>query len=143
MRQRFLKVLFSAAIILGLAGVSGVSAGEVKSLRDQAISDADLAPPVYALMKDKKFEKSFRQQPPLIPHEVDKYQINLNANECLKCHDWRNAEKEKAPEAGQSHYKDREGNELDVVTKGRWFCNQCHAPQTDAMPLVENTFNPK
>ncbi|OAD21154.1 periplasmiC nitrate reductase, diheme cytochrome c subunit, partial [Candidatus Thiomargarita nelsonii] len=33
-------------------------------------------------------------------------------------------------------------NELANIAPLRYFCTQCHAPQVDAKPLVENTFQP-
>ncbi|MCB1961304.1 MAG: nitrate reductase cytochrome c-type subunit, partial [Rhodocyclaceae bacterium] len=29
---------------------------------------------------------------------------------------------------------------LSNISPRRYFCNQCHVPQFDAKPLVENTF---
>ncbi|BAN97353.1 hypothetical protein E05_25870 [Plautia stali symbiont] len=29
-----------------------------------------------------------------------------------------------------------------TVSPRRYFCLQCHVPQTDAKPVVENTFKP-
>jgi cytochrome c-type protein NapB len=39
-----------------------------------------------------------------------------------------------------THYQDRDGNFLADVAPRRYFCEQCHVPQVDAKPLVENTF---
>ena len=39
-----------------------------------------------------------------------------------------------------THFRTREGAELDNISPRRYFCTQCHVPQTDAKPLVENTF---
>ena len=35
---------------------------------------------------------------------------------------------------------DRDGNFLAEVSPRRYFCNQCHVPQKDVKPLVENYF---
>jgi cytochrome c-type protein NapB len=37
---------------------------------------------------------------------------------------------------------DSDGNVLSNVAPRRYFCLQCHVPQTDAAPIVENTFTP-
>jgi len=84
--------------------------------------------------------RNYRQQPPLIPHTIEQYQIDLSANECLACHDWTNAGDRGAPTLSMTHYLDRDGNQLDSVAGTRWFCNQCHVPQADAPALVENDF---
>jgi cytochrome c-type protein NapB len=39
-----------------------------------------------------------------------------------------------------THYADREGQVLADVSPRRYFCTQCHVTQTDAQPMVENTF---
>jgi cytochrome c-type protein NapB len=91
---------------------------------------------------ENRFVRNYRQQPPLIPHSTDQYQIDLNANECLACHDWTNAGDRGAPTLSMTHYLDRSGAQLDSVAGTRWFCNQCHVPQADAPALVENTFAP-
>ncbi len=128
------------AATLGL-GAFAASAADLKSLRgDNPIDALDQAPPVFSVQESGKIERSFRQQPPMVPHVTEKYQVDLKVNQCLNCHDWTTAAKEKAPEAPKSHYQDREGNEYEVVNGGRWFCTQCHAPVTDAAPLVGNDF---
>ncbi len=45
-----------------------------------------------------------------------------------------------APKVSETHYLDRNGVALDQVARSRWFCKQCHVPQADARPLVDNTF---
>lgn len=133
-----MKLLMAGVLVAGFAGIA--QAADVKGLSNDKMTDTNAAPPVYSLMETKKWDRSFRQQPPLVPHQIDKYQIDLRANECLKCHDWQFAAKEKAPEVPESHYKDRDGNQYEQVYRGRWFCVTCHAPQTDAKPLVDNSF---
>ena len=90
--------------------------------------------------EEKRFVRNYRQQPPLIPHSIDQYQIDRNANQCLSCHDWTNAGDRGAPTLSMTHYLDRDGNQLDTVAGTRWFCNQCHVPQADAPTLISNTF---
>jgi cytochrome c-type protein NapB len=84
--------------------------------------------------------RAYRQQPPLIPHEIEGYQIDLSANQCLGCHDWPNNASAGAPKVSETHYLNRNGVALDQVARSRWFCNQCHVPQAAARPLVDNTF---
>ncbi|UCE90692.1 MAG: nitrate reductase cytochrome c-type subunit, partial [Pseudomonadota bacterium] len=42
----------------------------------------------------------------------------------------------------QTHFSDRDGNDLANISARRYFCTQCHVPQVDSAPLVENTFQP-
>lgn len=84
--------------------------------------------------------RDFVQQPPLIPHTITGYQITKNFNKCMDCHAWGKTATTGATKVGVTHFRDRNGMELDNVSPRRYFCTQCHVPQTDAKPLVENTF---
>jgi cytochrome c-type protein NapB len=84
--------------------------------------------------------RSYKEQPPMIPHAIDKYEISLRLNGCLKCHSEETYQAEKAPKLGDSHYLDRDGKRLDRLSMRRYFCTQCHAPQLEGAPLVDNAF---
>jgi len=45
-----------------------------------------------------------------------------------------------APMISVTHFQDRDGQVLADVTPRRYFCTECHVQQTDARPLVPNTF---
>ncbi|MBT3629514.1 MAG: nitrate reductase cytochrome c-type subunit; periplasmic nitrate reductase electron transfer subunit [Rhodospirillaceae bacterium] len=135
------------ALALGLsiavltAHASAQESGPVQSLRGVIeLDELNEAPPVAALKAGRRFDKAYRQQPPLIPHKTDKYQINTKVNQCLRCHDWPYNVQEGAPKISETHYADRNGVALDKVTRSRWFCTQCHVNQTDAPVLVGNDF---
>jgi cytochrome c-type protein NapB len=85
-------------------------------------------------------DRDFVQQPPLIPHTIAGYQITKNFNKCMDCHAWQKTKLSLATKVSVSHFRAREGQELDNISPRRYFCTQCHVPQTDARPLVENTF---
>ncbi len=89
---------------------------------------------------DGGFGRAYRQQPPLIPHKVDGYQVTPTDNACMNCHDWPGNNKFKAPKVSETHYVDRQGVRLDKIAGTRYFCQQCHVPQADAKPLVGNSF---
>lgn len=84
--------------------------------------------------------RSYKEQPPMIPHPIEKYEISLRGNGCLKCHSPETYQTEKAPKLGESHFLDRDGKRLEQVSMRRYFCTQCHAVQFDGVPLVENSF---
>jgi nitrate reductase (cytochrome), electron transfer subunit len=87
-----------------------------------------------------KMGRAYRQQPPLIPHRMEKYQINGKINQCLRCHDWPYSNEEGAPKVSETHYFNRNGVALDTVSGTRWFCTQCHVPQVQGRALVRNKF---
>jgi nitrate reductase (cytochrome), electron transfer subunit len=90
--------------------------------------------------KDVKRGRAYTMQPPTIPHKIDNYQVDRYANKCLTCHSRTRAPESQAPMVSITHYQDRDGNFLADVAPRRYFCEQCHVPQVDAKPLVENTF---
>ena len=114
--------------IASLRGVEDLEGKSLKVTKKKVVS------------QEGGFERSYKQQPPMIPHKIDKYKINLKNNGCLKCHSKKNYKKEKAPMLGESHFLTRDGKKLEKVSSRRYFCNQCHAPQVDANPLVKNDF---
>ena len=145
MRKHSLAGVVLVSIPLALGGFAyaqqAASDAPIQSLRGAAIDEQVAVDQVYH-QEEGRFSRSYRQQPPLIPHTIAQYQIDLSANECLSCHDWTNAGDRGAPTLSMTHYQDRDGNQLDQVAGTRWFCNQCHVPQDNAPSLVENTFEP-
>lgn len=138
-KQMFLSAVAAAAIAASAGLVLAQSATGVKTLRGAGVDESVAVEDVFQ-QDEKRFVRNYRQQPPLIPHAIDQYQIDLKANRCLSCHDWTEAGERNAPTLSMTHYLDRDGNQLDRVAGTRWFCNQCHVPQADAPALVENTF---
>ena len=136
------KVIMAIAIALSMVFSLGTQAADVKALRDSAVSAPDKAPEVYKVQDGVKLERAYRQQPPLVPHAIDKYEIDLKVNQCLRCHEWPYSDQEKAPKISDLHYIDRNGVRQDTVNGNRYICTQCHVSQVDAKPLVENNFKP-
>lgn len=90
--------------------------------------------------KDIKRERNYPDQPPTIPHAIRGYQVDKNGNKCLSCHSRAASATSQAPMISITHYMDRDGQALAAVSPRRYFCNQCHVPQKDVKPLVENQF---
>lgn len=99
-------------------------------------------PPVLgnAINDDVRRTRNYAQQPPVIPHRIDGYQIDKNYNKCMDCHSRANAEVSQAVPVSITHYQTRDGDMLGKVSTRRYFCVQCHVSQEAARPLVENTF---
>ncbi|MBL8575257.1 MAG: nitrate reductase cytochrome c-type subunit [Hyphomicrobiaceae bacterium] len=140
--MRKLMIFAAASAIAATLGIGAVVSEELTTLRGPS-PNADVAVSDVAKQEvGNRFERAYRQQPPLIPHQIDRYQIDMRANQCLNCHDWSVAAKQGAPTLSMTHYLGRDGQQLDTVAGTRWFCNQCHVPQADAKELVENKFKP-
>ena len=114
---------------------------KIQSLRGGTPLDQDNAPtPIRQERDHAPGDRDFVQQPPLIPHTTQGYQITKNFNKCMDCHAWQKTKASGATKVSVTHFRTREGQELDNISPRRYFCTQCHVPQTDAKPLVENTF---
>ena len=134
-----ISALAATMLVAGL--VLAQASGPVSSLRGVDVEDTVDVGEVYQLLEGRQV-RNYRQQPPVIPHSMTQYQIDLRTNQCLSCHDWTNAGERGAPTLSMSHYLDRDGTQLDTVAGTRWFCTQCHVPQANAPELVGNTFEP-
>ncbi len=109
--------------------------------KDTPIADqADLQPMYRINNEDIKKKRNYPMQPPLIPHDVRGYQIDLYANKCLYCHARSQSQTSQAPMISVTHYMDRDGNFLADVSPRRYFCLQCHVSQSEAEPIAGNTF---
>jgi len=119
-------------------------AENVESLRGaNPMDEPAKAPQVMKWQNDREpITRDYMQQPPLIPHKTKGYRINIKSNKCLTCHSWSNYKEAGATKISQTHFSDRENNVLANIAPRRYFCTQCHVPQVNAKPLVENTFNP-
>jgi cytochrome c-type protein NapB len=113
----------------------------LQALRGGAHVQQDIAPSGARQERDRApHERDFVQQPPLIPHTITGYNITRNFNKCMDCHAWSKTRESGATKVSLTHFRDREGQELDNVSPRRYFCTQCHVAQTDARPLVGNDF---
>jgi cytochrome c-type protein NapB len=112
-----------------------------QSPRPVPFAETAPAPPLAAdVADDLRKVRNYPEQPPVIPHAIRDYQIDLNSNRCMTCHTRQYTEASQAPMISITHYIDREGQVLATVSPRRYFCTQCHVPQTNAKPMVENRF---
>ena len=143
MKQMIRSVLCACALVLGasMALAPVVTAQQVHSIRGADVSAPELEPGAFRNMPDSPpLPRDYIQQPPLVPHKVDGYEITTNFNKCMDCHSWSRYRAAGATKVSLTHFRDRESNELSNISPRRYFCLQCHVAQTDARPLVENTF---
>ncbi|MEA3302251.1 MAG: nitrate reductase cytochrome c-type subunit [Pseudomonadota bacterium] len=134
------------ALSCGLLAVAlqttAVLADPVYSLRGNVDVDelSEMIPNRRSMAVDGGIDVTFEDQPPMIPHGIDKTRITLNENSCLSCHGKAYSKTENAVEPPKSHYRTREGDKLRKISTGRYFCTQCHVPQAYTESLVENDF---
>jgi len=134
------KHIATLTLTLAALATSGAALG-VESLRGEEITDPSLPPQKHKVeVVQGGIERSYKEQPPMIPHGIEKYSIDLRQNGCLKCHSAATAEKENTKPTPESHFLDRDGTKLDKLSSRRYFCTQCHTVQVEGTPLVENVF---
>ncbi len=133
------KLVTFSLLLLTLA--AGALAQNIATTRDAAL-DRQPDPPRMAAVenKDIKRKRAYPMQPPTIPHKIDNYQVDINANKCMSCHSRKLSEDSQAPMVSVTHYMDRDGNFLADISARRYFCNQCHVVQHEVKPTLENQF---
>lgn len=135
-----LTTLVVLTVLFGLA-MAQTPAPSFKSDRgDNPIPQLSVPPEINRWQDSAPLPRQFVQQPPLIPHAIEGYVINQKFNKCLTCHSWANYKETGATKISLTHFSDREGQDLANVAARRYFCVQCHVPQTDAAPIVDNDF---
>ncbi len=140
-----MKKITTIVVLLATVGFGAQTTAEtVSSLRGVSDIDQDsTAPMAKTYNKDKEpIERDYVQQPPLIPHKIKNYRINLKSNKCMSCHSWSKYREAGATKISQTHFESRDKHVLANVSARRYFCTQCHVPQVGAKPLVENDFQP-
>lgn len=132
---------FAAVLLTVLAAGPLIAADTTATLRKGDIQGQAEPPPMPRVEnQDLKRARNYPEQPPTIPHEIRDYQVDLNVNKCLTCHSRTAVEQSQAPMVSVTHFMDRDGQVRGAVSPRRYFCLQCHVPQTDAKPLIGNSF---
>ncbi|WP_102783963.1 nitrate reductase cytochrome c-type subunit [Thalassospira sp. GB04J01] len=133
------KWLLSLAIV-GIAGMA-YAAEPITTLRSTAPDQESAAPRITNFEDNSvKRPRNYPEQPPTIPHDIEGYQIDRNANKCLSCHARSRTGESGAPMVSITHFMDRDNQFLAAVSPRRYFCTQCHVPQKEVKPLVDNDF---
>lgn len=153
-RFAYLGAVLAAMLLAGCAqpGAKGSSAMSEEELGlrstplyneavllNQPLEYSDAAPGSGA-----KIERSFENAPPMIPHSVDGLlPIKADNNTCIGCHLPEMASAVGAVSIPASHMHDLR-NDKDLhgqLSNARFNCSQCHAPQVDRDPAVQNRFS--
>lgn len=135
MRQ---PLVFALALALSATAL----AQHVDRMRGTTPIMEEAAPPplVNPDNSDVRRARSYAMQPPVVPHKIEGYQLDKNANRCMLCHGRTRTEQSQAPMISVTHFQDRDGNHLAELSPRRYFCLQCHVPQVPMNPLVTNRF---
>jgi nitrate reductase (cytochrome), electron transfer subunit len=139
LRWRIVAGCAAAAAVLGVSGALAQMGAELRG--NVPYLDTPAADPLPRwIVDDVRKMRAYPDQPPVIPHSIEGYQLSVNTNRCLSCHKREFTEGSGAPMISVTHYITREGQMLADVSPRRYFCTACHVPQATTQPPVRNTF---
>lgn len=141
-RRARLAVALALVALAGTAALAQMSTEIVPPLTGAAQPMENLpADPIPRwIVDDVRKMRAYPEQPPIIPHSIEGYQLSVNANRCMSCHKREFTEGSGAPMISVTHYMNRDGQTLADVSPRRYFCTACHVPQADTPALIDNTF---
>jgi cytochrome c-type protein NapB len=138
---RNLKIALLVAAIAAGAGTLAAQTLESGLRGPTPLNDEGSAAPMAPTRNTSEREvRNYPEQPPVIPHSIDGYQIDLQSNKCLSCHARARTGESQAPMVSITHFMDRDGQFLASVSPRRFFCTECHVPQSVTDPPVSNDF---
>ncbi len=143
MARSLLGAVLSASIVLLTGAIYAQNAPKIVPRvtgNASPMNEVPIPPIARPITDDRRVMRNYPEQPPVIPHSIDNYQLTLRTNRCLDCHRRQYTEASGAPMISVTHFMDRDGQVIADVTPRRYFCTACHVQQTDAAPLVQNTF---
>lgn len=130
-----------AAVLMGLAS-SVALAQSFSALR--GATPLNQEPPAPTMTPERnsalREPRNYPEQPPVIPHSIEGYEVSIRGNKCLSCHARTRTRESQAPMISITHFADRDGQFLASVSPRRYFCTECHVPQHERQPPVENDF---
>ena len=134
--------LLALAVLSATASTSLVAQTVSSGLRGSTpLNEEGPAAPMTPLRNTTEKEvRNYPEQPPVIPHTTEGYQIDINGNKCLSCHARARTGESRAPMVSITHFMDAEGQFLASVSPRRFFCTGCHVPQHEVRAPVANDF---
>ena len=147
-----LGAVCAAALFIGCnnPSVGGKNSDDVNTLRGSEVADenvtlADINWTSPMPGESTRYDRSFENAPPLIPHDIsDLIPITKDNNMCVSCHMPEVAKDVGATPIPKSHlysirFNKDKGGEL---SQDRYNCTTCHVPQANVKPRVKNNFKP-
>jgi cytochrome c-type protein NapB len=133
--------LLTAALLVAIASTFAM-AQTFSALRGSTPLDQEGQPPMMTpeMNTSEREARNYPEQPPLIPHTTEGYEVSIRANKCLSCHARSRIRESQAPMISITHFSDRDGQFLASISPRRYFCTQCHVPQHNVRAPVENDF---
>jgi cytochrome c-type protein NapB len=137
---RDLRLLVAALLVASASTLA--MAQTFSALRGATPLDQEGPAPILTPEQNTSLREpcSYPEQPPLIPHTIEGYEVSIHGNKCLSCHARSRTRESQAPMISITHFTDRDGQYLASISPRRYFCTQCHVPQHNVRAPVENDF---
>ena len=120
------------------------SANDVMDEEEVKLADINWTKP--AAGEAQRYERSFENAPPMIPHDLEGLiPITADNNMCVTCHMPEVAKDVGATAIPKSHlYSIRNKKDLDgKLSDDRFNCTTCHVPQANVEAKFKNNFKPE
>ncbi|WP_314988766.1 nitrate reductase cytochrome c-type subunit [uncultured Campylobacter sp.] len=120
------------------------AANDVTDEDDIKLADINWTKP--AAGESKRYDRSFENAPPLIPHDLEGLiPITADNNMCVSCHMPEVAKDVGATPIPKSHlYSIRNKKDLEgKLSDDRFNCTTCHVPQANVEAKFKNNFKPE
>ncbi|WP_297936846.1 nitrate reductase cytochrome c-type subunit [uncultured Campylobacter sp.] len=120
------------------------SANDVMDEEEVKLADINWTKP--AAGEAQRYERSFENAPPMIPHDLEGLiPITADNNMCVTCHMPEVAKDVGATPIPKSHlYSIRNKKDLDgKLSDDRFNCTTCHVPQANVEAKFKNNFKPE
>ena len=118
------RAALAAAVFMLLAGTAALaqmlSAPAAIGGPQPAMQAIPAAPMPKWVVDDVRQMRAFPDQPPVIPHSIEGYQLSVNTNRCQTCHKREFTIGSGAPMISVTHYMTREGQMLADVSPRRY-----------------------
>ena len=120
------------------------SANDVMDEEEVKLADINWTKP--AAGEAQRYERSFENAPPMIPHDLEGLvPITADNNMCVTCHMPEVAKDVGATPIPKSHlYSIRNKKDLEgKLSDDRFNCTTCHVPQANVETKFKNNFKPE
>ena len=120
------------------------SANDVMDEEEVKLADINWTKP--AAGEAQRYDRSFENAPPLIPHDLEGLiPITADNNMCVSCHMPEVAKDVGATPIPKSHlYSIRSKKDLEgKLSDDRFNCTTCHVPQANVEAKFKNNFKPE
>lgn len=140
----FLAVfLVACAVLPKQVGENDIGIRKVSLFDEQGVNLKDINWTAEPAGMSKKFNRSFENAPPFIPHDTDgMFPITKDMNMCVTCHMPEFAKDAGATPIPASHLYDirNKKDKGGVLHDERFNCDTCHVPQANAEAPFKNSF---